>query len=42
MPELTPFESRDVASIAIIVRNTGDGLSEAVPSIPWSCTSATK
>lgn len=34
MPQLTPFESRDVASIAIIVRNTGDGLSEAVAVDP--------
>lgn len=34
MPDLTPFESRDVASIAIIVRNTGDGLSEAVAVDP--------
>jgi len=34
LPELTPFENRDVASIAIIVRNTGDGLSEAVAVDP--------
>lgn len=27
---LTDFEGRDVIGIAIIVRNTGDGLSEAV------------
>lgn len=34
MPQLTPFENRDVASIAIIVRNTGDGLSDAVAVDP--------
>lgn len=34
MSKLTPFESREVASIAIIVRNTGDGLSEAVSVDP--------
>jgi len=31
---LSKFEGREVASIAIIVRNTGDGLSEAVAVDP--------
>lgn len=31
---LTDFEGRDVIGIAIIVRNTGDGLSEAVAVDP--------